>query len=170
MTALRLADLPEGEHDLDAGCAWCGDVTRDLEPDAEDPSALACAACRALVEPIVAIAGVVVPARTLTRPEASVAVRARSVVDLLRAGGADALTVAREGREIDRAVARLVRRDAAVALGTLAAGLRALPLAPSGAELDLLARAVVATKRRVAEALAWEQQRAEVRSVRRRGS
>lgn len=173
MTPLRLADLPEGEpdalagHDLDAGCAWCGAVTRDLEPDAEDPGALACAGCRALVEPAVTVAGVTIPARELARAEASVPARARAVLDLVRHRGLDAWDVAREGREMDRAVSRLVRGDAADALESLAAALRAMPPTPRGDRLEALARAVVATERRLGAALAWEQQRAAVRSKQR---
>lgn len=172
MTALRLADLPEGEpdalaHDLDAGCAWCGAVTRDLEPDETDPSELACAACRALpADPVVRIAGVIVPALELGRPEASTTARARATADLIVAGGsASALALRVESREMDRAVARMVRRLAADALSALAEGLRRLPIAPSGAEVDLLARAAVVAEQRLDAAVVWEQQRAEARSV-----
>lgn len=172
MSALHLAALPEGEPDalawdLHAGCAWCGALTRDLVATGDD---LACAACRELDAEgeTVTVAGVTIPAGELGRPEAVVASRASAVAALL--DETSAWAVAREGREMDRAVARVLRGAAAAALGRVGQILRTLPSTPSGEELDALARAVVENERAVARALRWELQRAEVRSLRRRRS
>lgn len=156
--------------DLHLGCVYCGRVSRDLSPDPSDPRDLACRSCLDLdAGPSVVIAGVVIPAAEIARPDASVRARARAVVDLVTAEDASPLTIRREGREIDRAVARLVRDDAADACARLVEALRRMPIAPCGAELDELAEILAASHAAAVRALRWEQGRAEVRSMTRRG-
>ncbi len=102
--------VAERAWDLHAGCVYCGRVSRDLAPDPSDPRDLACRSCLDLdAGPSVVIAGVSIPAAELARPEASIPARARAVLDLVVAEDASPLSVRREGREMDRAVARMIR-------------------------------------------------------------
>jgi hypothetical protein len=156
--------------DLHAGCAYCGHLGADLVPDPTDSRELVCRGCLALdAAPAVTIAGIAIPAAELTRPEASIASRARAVLDLVVADDASPVTIRREGREMDRAVARLVREDAAAALTAFATRLRKLPASPCGEEVDDVARAFGASMAAAMRAVRWEQGRSEARSMARRG-
>lgn len=162
--------VAERAWDLHAGCVYCGRVSRDLAPDPSDPRDLACRSCLDLdAGPSVVIAGVSIPAAELARPEASIPARARAVLDLVVAEDASPLSVRREGREMDRAVARMIREDAAAALAHAATVLRRLPAAPSGAEIDGLVEALAEAQSAAVRAVRWEQGRAEARSMARRG-